>query len=120
MLFQQNLTLTSKEKRLTRDICGIIKKTDFREFKQNVAITDFESCFEHGNVDNISSMWTESFLNVARSTIPNKVVTIRPDDVPWYTSRLRHMKREVKQAYLMVKRSVNNDHFERFRDKFKK
>ena len=46
------------------------------------------------DVDDACNKWTESFLNVACTHVPNKVVTVHPNDSPWYSSDLRTLKQK--------------------------
>ena len=57
--------------------------------------TNFDVCFAETSIDNVCLKWTELFLNVAKATIPNRVVTIRPNDSPWFTTELRKLKRKI-------------------------
>lgn len=69
-------------------IVWLYNPTDYIEFRELLASADFDKCFEHNNIDLIAKRWIETFLNIARTSIPNKVVTVRPNDSPWYTSTL--------------------------------
>ena len=69
------------------------------EFRELLASADFDKCFEHNNIDIIAKRWTETFLNIARTSIPNKVVTVRPNDSPWYTYELRLLKRKILRLF---------------------
>ena len=57
--------------------------------------TDFNTCFESDNIDEVCQKWTLVVLDCARTHIPNKVVTVRPNDSPWYNGALRLMKRRI-------------------------
>ena len=39
-------------------------------------------------------MFTSKFIELARVCIPSKVVTIRPNDKPWFTSEIRQLFRK--------------------------
>ena len=45
----------------------------------------------------------EQFQNILQelvsSTFPEKTITIYPDDKPWFTEKLRKMKRDRKRLY---------------------
>ena len=38
--------------------------------------------------------WTTSFLNLARTYIPNRTILIRTKDQPWFNSTLRKLKKQ--------------------------
>jgi hypothetical protein len=75
------------------------KEADFTQFKSAVSETKFDECFQTNDIDDVADKWTEKFLNVARACVPNKVVTIRLNDSPWYTAELRVMKRKLQRLF---------------------
>ena len=55
------------------------------------------------------------FLNVARTNIPNKMVTIRPHDSPWFTTHLRLLKRKCHRAFKKFKKTSAPTDWNRYR-----
>ena len=90
------------------------KQGDFPGFRQALENADWESCFD-GDVNEACTKWTDTFLNIARMFIPNKFILIRPNDKPWYTNALRHLKRRVKRLFHIAKRSNVKEHWERYK-----
>ena len=88
-------------------------KTDFEDFRAELTAADFESCFNNNDIDEICLNWTETFLNSARTFIPNRTVTIRPNDTPWYTNELRLLKRKVQRTFRKFKRTSNDNDWEK-------
>ena len=80
-------------------------KANFIELNEALTYTDFDECFVSNDIDEVCHKWTETVLNAARSHIPNKVVTIRPNDSPWYDNTLRHMKRSLQRIFHRYKRT---------------
>ena len=78
-------------------------KTNFNDFRLKLSETNFDHCFEDNDVDVATQFWSETFLNTARETVPNKIVTIRPNDIPWYSNNLRLLKRRVHRAFRKFK-----------------
>ena len=75
------------------------KKANFDNFITELANHDFSSCFDTDDIDDIVTKWTESFLNAARNTVPNRKVNVRPKDYPWYTNKMRKLKHSVIRQY---------------------
>jgi hypothetical protein len=75
------------------------KEADFTHFRDALRNTNFDECFVTNDIDKAAEKWTELFLNAARTHVPNKVVTIRPNDSPWYTAELRVMKRRLQRLF---------------------
>ena len=82
------------------------KDANFNDFRRALSDNIFEDCFKENNdINKACTLWTEIFLNTARTYIPNKVVTIRPKDSPWYTNSLRLMKRRLQRDFRKYKKS---------------
>ena len=111
-----------KEKAYERHI-WLFKEANFDQFREALKNNDFDVCFENENVDDACDTWTETFLNIARTIIPNKVVTTRPNDSPRYTNELRLLKRRVLRAFHKHKRSnMENDwdEYKKLRNNYQK
>ena len=91
-------------------------KTDFKQFRKTLSETNFEDCFNSVDVDSVCQSWTEMFLSVAKSTIPNKTVMIRPNDVPWYTTKLRNLKRKVNRAFNKFKQVKSQANLDKYKN----
>jgi len=75
---------------------------------------NWNECMIYDNIDDMIVDWTEKVVNCAKLFIPNKEVTIRPRDKPWYTNSLRNMKRKVMRLYENAKKHNNNASWERY------
>ena len=89
-------------------------KADFNLFRNALTHANFDECFESSDIDIICESWTSKFLSVAKDSVPNKIVTIRPNDKAWFTSKLRLLKRRVNRAFnkfKQVKSTQNQDKY---------
>ena len=59
-------------------------KANFDHFWSELTEHDWDPCFFDGDPDSACTKWTEDFLDIAKRCIPNKIVTTRLNDVPWY------------------------------------
>ena len=66
----------------------------------------WDICFESGDEDKGCAARTNSFQYAIRQCIPNlnKVVMIRPNDLPWYNSNLHYLKRRVELFHRKAKK----------------
>lgn len=80
------------------------KNTDFNNFREALGNFDWDTCFVSDSVDDICSKFNVSLLEIAKQTIENKNVTVRPDDKPWFNGYLRRLKRARDRAYSKYKR----------------
>ena len=62
---------------------------DFGLFRSKLTEINWDECLNEIDIDDSVNKWTETFLNVARECIPNKVVCIRPWDKYFYNAYLR-------------------------------
>ena len=61
----------------------------------NTTIRNFDwSCLLHGSVHEASNLFNDIFLEMVKTCIPSKKVTVRPDDKPWYNSEIRRTSRK--------------------------
>ena len=79
-------------------------KANYNVFRTELANHNWESCFTINCPDTACSIWTNDFLAIADRCFPNKIVTIRLRDVPWYNSNLRILKRIRDRSHSSAKR----------------
>ena len=91
-------------------------QANFNLFRQSLAGADWDTCFESDDIDVVTRRWTDTLLNIARECIPNKTVTIRQNDKPWYTSDLRRQKRAKDRYFNIARRNKTADAWERYRN----
>ena len=84
-------------------------KVDKAGLRRHIKEIDWSDCFAANDINTIVQNWTNTILNAARQFIPNKIITIRPKDKPWYNNELRHMKRKVLRLFKIAKKS-NDDY----------
>ncbi len=94
----------------------LYKDGDFVKFRQSLCNVNWDDCFESTDVDIVCTKWTEIFLNIARTCIPNKVVLVRPRDVPWFNNHLRRLKRKVHRFYNLAKKSSSVHRWDRYKE----
>ena len=54
-------------------------------------------------------------MNAAENSIPNKVVTIKPNDHPWITCHIKRLIRKRKRIYHQYKRTTNIRLWEKYK-----
>lgn len=100
VLLQHNF---SKPKAYNRHIWDY-KSADVAAFRQNIANTDWDECFSYDSIDLVCEAWTTTFLNAARQTIPNKTITVRPQDKEFFSPELRRLRRKKNRVHRKAKR----------------
>ena len=92
-------------------------RADFGAYKNNLLVTDWDSIVnDNKQIDTIASELTEKLTEIATLHIPNKIVTIRQNDLPWLNNNIRQLMR--KRNRLRKKAKKQNSHY--LWSKFKK
>ena len=77
--------------------------TNFDGFRQKLSALNWEHCFTSNDVDTAAQAWTDMLMNAARECIPNKLVTVRPRDKPFFNGYLRRLRRSKERAHKRAK-----------------
>ena len=93
----------------------LFKNADFNHFRQALMEADFSIIFEQDNIDDICQAWSDKFLDIANKHIPNRKILVRPNDSPWYSSKLRLMKRKMLRLFHSFKRANSAVNWEAYR-----
>ena len=93
----------------------LFKDANFDQFRQDLMDTNFDSIFVTDNVDDVCRAWSDKFLTVAKKAIPNRTILVRPNDSPWYTSKLRLMKRKMLRLFRKFKNSRSDNNWEGYK-----
>ena len=62
---------------------------DYNEFRNKLQSINWENTLNSNNIDQTASTISDTIISAASQTIPNKQVTIRPDDIPWINNTIR-------------------------------
>ena len=72
-----------------------LQEGDFEKFNEDINTADWNLLLsEPNNVNEACEIFTNTYLNMATNNIPTRVVTIRPNDKPWFNSDLRREMRK--------------------------
>ena len=96
-----------KQSTFTRRV-WLYDQADYPGLRSAIEEYDWDECFQSDNVDEICDNWTNIFYSLISKFIPNRIVTIRPHDCPYYTSELRKQKRKLDRLHKKAKNSNNN------------
>ena len=67
------------------------------------------------DIDTDVEILTETIFEAAHISIPNKIITVRPNDHPWITCHVKNIIRKRKRAYRKFKRKSNNYLWNRYK-----
>jgi hypothetical protein len=66
-----------------------IKSNKDETYRQQLTYVDWETLFGHNDVDTIVDIITNTILNIADNTIPNRFITVQKDSRPWITTSIK-------------------------------
>jgi hypothetical protein len=75
------------------------KKANFDGYREALRGTNWDYCLESDDMDTICERWTTMFLDISKNKIPNKMVTVRPQENTWYNNHLRNLRRAKDRKY---------------------
>ena len=102
-----------KAKSYTRQIWDY-EQGDFQLLRTKAAETDWDS-LRNDNLDTYASNISNRITSIAKQCIPNKVVTIKPSDPPWLTTKIKQFIRKRKRAYKKAKQTNSPNHWVKFK-----
>ena len=80
------------------------KLTDFDKFRSSLTEYNLTAKVEETtDLDMNAQQITDSLIYAAEKSIPNKVVTIRPSESPWITSKVNRLIRKRKRLHKRFK-----------------
>ena len=91
------------------------KNANFDLYRETIDSYNWEECFHDQDINKSVESWTGKILEIAKSTIPNKDVVIRPNDKPWYNNALRKLCRKKNRSHRYAKSHNTPESWERFR-----
>ncbi len=68
-------------------------RADFERLNDLIASTDW-SFIQRDPINTICAQFHAKFLEVLHTCIPSNLVTVRPNDKPWYNSNIRRTSRQ--------------------------
>ena len=93
------------------------KLADFNKFRSSLTEYNLTAKVEETtDLDINAQQITDSLIYAAEKSIPNKVVTIRPSESPWITSKVKRLIRKRKCLHKRFKRTNNLVYWESYKN----
>ena len=90
------------------------KDGDYAGMRNSLSQTDWDSVFTE-DIDTSTENITNHLLALCSKYIPNKIVTVRQSDPPWFHNDLRKKVRQRKRAYDKAKKTNLASHWDMYR-----
>ena len=81
---------------------------DYENFRRIINSSNWDTIINPNDLESTANLITDAIINAAKTSIPNKYVNIRPNDVPWFQSNIRKLIRQRKRLHKKAK-TINSD-----------
>ena len=92
------------------------KSANFDGFRNALFEMEWDPLFESEEINDICESWTSKLLNIAKLFVPNKIVTVRPNDKSWYNGYLRRLNRKKLRLYRIAKHDRSLPNWSNFKE----
>ena len=75
------------------------KMGDVVSIRNHVLLTDWLKLFGGKSIDEMTDIFTNKLVNIAKSHIPSKTITVDDKDAPWISAEVRTAIRKNKRVY---------------------
>ena len=89
---------------------------NFNLFSESVQNIDFSFCDNITNINAACEHWSNEFMSMAKVSVPNKMVVVRPNDKPWFTNVHRRLLRRKNKVHKQAKSRNTPELWEKFRE----
>ena len=113
LIFAKCIFKTKKKPSYIRRMWNF-SQANFALYREKLSEVNWDKCFESNDIDAICESFTQQLLSVADETVPNRMVTVRPSDKPWYTTAHRKLLRKKNRMFQIYKCSKNMENWEKF------
>ena len=111
-----NLLFRTKKSKVYKRKMWNFKNANFDVYRQALNVVNWEECFvDQSDINIVANLWTSKLLSAAESSIPNKNVTVRPNDKPWYRNYLRTLCRKKNRIHKKAKISKQENDWDAFK-----
>ena len=81
---------------------------DFNKYREQLTNYDLQNKIEsNSNIDDNVLCIADCIMQASQESIPNKIVTIRPNENPWTTGHIKRLIRKRKRTFKKYKKTSN-------------
>ena len=89
---------------------------DYPKLRDKISSMPWDLIFENQiGIDNIVQTVTNTLLEMAAETIPNRIITVRNGDLPWITTELRKLMRKRDRLRKKAKKKNSDYYWSKFK-----
>ena len=80
-----------------------------------LSVVDWDGIFRNDDIDIITNTITNTILDAANKTIPNRYITVKKDNPPWITTKIKKYIRRKNRIHKKAKKTNTIGQWEKFR-----
>ena len=88
---------------------------DYDEYRRILSVNDWAKILSTNDLNEATVELTSIILSAAASSIPNKIITIRPKEPLWITNEIKRKIRQRKRLFRAAKRHQDEYHWTKFK-----
>ena len=69
---------------------------NYESYRNLLSVVDWDGIFRNDDIDIITTTITNTILDAANKTIPNRYITVKKDNPPWITTKIK------KSTYVVI------------------
>ena len=105
------LNVTKPKNSTTRRKIWLYDRGDFKSFRNKIKNAQWENILDtNATMEEITELMTDKILEKASESIPNRVITVRNNDLPWLTNNIKKLMRKRNRLRRKAK-NLNSQHF---------
>ena len=82
------------------------KLADYNKFRELLSEASLENLFQsNDNINQIIQDITNAIVSAAEKSIPNKIVTVKPNESPWITCHIKSLIRKCRRIFRQFKKT---------------
>ncbi len=82
---------------------------DYEKYRKLIRNVNWNELLRSTNLDNTADLIADIITDAASKSVPNKLATIIPNDIPWFNSAIRKLIRKRHRVHKRAK-SLNNEY----------
>ena len=94
----------------------LYNRGDYENFRSNIGNKEWDPLFNNQlSIDEITKNLTDTVLKLAADSIPNRIIAIRNNDLPWITSDIKKLMRKRNRLRRKAKKLNSVYYYDRFK-----
>ena len=90
-------------------------KADYESYRNLLSVVDWDGIFRNDDIDIITNTITNTILDAANKTIPNRYITVKKDNPPWITTKIKKYIRRKNRIHKKAKKTNTIGQWEKCR-----